>query len=141
VAKRIKMAMVDFAKRVGAMRNGRPDWYGVAERLAEISKPELVAKDGATTRGPGRPKNDDDFLAMEVHRVMWAFDVGVREACRRISLGRKVPIRKVHGRPPGRWATHGSPWKDKHAGTLEQRYFRWLKGEKKRQQKLTIEIK
>jgi hypothetical protein len=141
VAKRIKMAMVDFAKRVGAMRNGRPDWYRVAEHLAAISKPELVAKDGATTRGPGRSKNDDDFLAMEVHRVMWAFGVGVRTACRRISRGDKVPIRKVHGGPTGRWMTLGSPWKRTNPGTLEQRYFRWLKDEKKRQKKLTTEIK
>jgi hypothetical protein len=141
VAKRIKPAMIDFAKRVGAMKNGRPDWYLVAEHLAKISKPELLGENGTTTRRPGRPKNDDDFLAMEVHRVMWAFDVGVREACRRIALGWKVPIRKVHGLPPGRWATRGSAWKGKHPATLEQRYFRWLKGEKERQQKLTIEIK
>jgi len=140
VAKRIKMALVDFAKRVKAMRNGRPDWYLVAEHLAAISHPELLAEDGATTHGPGRPKNDDDFLAMEVHRLVWSFDVGVREACRRISRGDKVPIRKVHGAPTGRW-THGSPWKGTNPGTLEQRYFRWLKDEKKRQEKLTIEIK
>jgi hypothetical protein len=123
------------------MRGGRPDWYRVAEHLAAISQPELLAEDGATTRGPGRPKNEDDFMAMEVHRVMWSFGVGVREACRRIARGDKVPIRKVHGAPTGRWVTLGSPWKGKHPRTLEQRYFRWLKGEKKRQQKLAIEIK
>jgi hypothetical protein len=140
VAKRIKMALVDFAKRLGAMRNGRPDWYLVAEHLAAISNPELLAEDGATTRGPGRPKNGDDFLAMEVHRLMWSFNIGVREACRRISRGDKVPIRKVHGTSTDRW-TRGSPWKGTNPGTLEQRYFRWLKDEKKRQEKLTIEIK
>jgi hypothetical protein len=48
--RRIRFAMIDFAKRIGAMRGGRPDWYRVAERLAEISKPELL-KDGIMTRG------------------------------------------------------------------------------------------
>ena len=43
----------------------------------------------------GRPQNDDDFFAMEVHRVMRAYDCGVRAACVRIARGKKqdkVPL-------------------------------------------------
>jgi hypothetical protein len=152
VAKRIKLAMLDFAKRTGAWRGGRPDWYLALERLAEISKPELLAKDGAMTRGPGRPKDDTDFLAMEVHRVMWAFDVGVAEACRRIGRGDKVPLPtstwKISPgdeaasatRLAGRARTVGSPWKGINAKTLASRYWRWRRAENKREQKLAVKI-
>ena len=137
MAKRIRQAMVDFAKHIGAMRGGRPDWYRVAEALAAIAKPELMKGEAKDTH-LGRPKNDDDFLAVEVQRVMWTFDVGVREACRRIARGYKVPLPTLPGKPP-RW-TVGSPWKGTKPGTLEQRYFRWWKLEQERQKKLTTEI-
>ena len=90
----------------------------------------------------GRPLNDDDFLALEVHRVMQAYKCGVRAACVRIARGKerdKVPL------PPDgtkkRW-TLGSRWQGLNAGTLEQRYFRWLRREEERQkmQTLTIEF-
>jgi hypothetical protein len=137
--KRIKLAMVNFANRIGAMRNGRPDWYAVAVALAEISKPELLAEDGAmTTRGPGRPKNENDFLAMEVHRVMWAFDVGAEEACRRIERGDKVPLATRPDKPPR--FTFGSPWKGIRCTTLASRYWRWRRAEKERQEKLAVKI-
>lgn len=139
MGKRVKPEMLAFAKRVGAWRGGRPDWYTVAERLAEISKPELLTESVMATRGPGRPKNDDeDFLATEVHRVMWAFNIGVREACRRIDRGDKVPLPTRPGKP-ARW-TAGSPWKGTNHGTLESRYWRWRRAESERQKKLTVEI-
>jgi hypothetical protein len=138
VAKRIKLAMLDFARRTGAMRGGRPDWYLVAERLAEISKPELLAKDGATTRGAGRPKNDNDFLATEVNRVMWIFGVGAGEACRRIARGDKVPLPTREGKPQ-RW-TKGSPWAGINHKTLERRYWRWRRDEEERQEKVAVKI-
>jgi hypothetical protein len=154
VAKHIKLAMLDFAKRTGAWRGGRPDWYLVAERLAEISKPELLSGDRVATRGPGRPKSDDDFLAMEVHRVMWAFNVGVAQACRRISRGDKVPLatrpwqvsaptdggEPSIARQKGRYVTKGSAWKGIPATTLASRYWRWRHAEQKRQQKLAVKI-
>ena len=90
----------------------------------------------------GRPQNDADFFAMEVHRVMRAYDCGVRAACVRIARGKKqdkVPLPSAgrKGRPTH---TVGSPWKDQKARTLETRYERWLKREKERQKKLTVKI-
>jgi hypothetical protein len=85
----------------------------------------------------GRPIKDDDFFAMEVHRVMAASHCGVREACRRIANGWKIPL------PPRKGIkrfTKGSPWQNSNAGTLEQRYFRWLRREEKRQQALALKI-
>jgi hypothetical protein len=142
--------MVDFAKRIGAVRGGRPDWYRVAVALAKISKPELLAGGRVTTRGPGRPKSDNDFLAMEVHRVMLACDVGVLEACRRISRGDRVPLATppwqvsapTDGGEPsiarlkGKWKTKGSAWKGIPATTLTTRYWRWRRAENERQQEL-----
>jgi hypothetical protein len=91
-------------------------------------------------RKRGRPLNDDDFFAMEVHRVMRAYKCGVRAACQRIARGKrrdKVPLTPRNG---VQRYTVGGPWKDLNAGTLEQRYFRWLRREEERQKKLTIEI-
>jgi hypothetical protein len=86
----------------------------------------------------GRRQKDDDFLAMEVHRVMRAYDCGVRAACQRIAQGKKVPL------PPRsdgkKRYTIGSPWRGTNAGTLEQRYFRWLRREEKQQQALALRI-
>ena len=133
------------------MRGGRPDWYRVAEYLAALAIPELLQEDEAMTRGAGRPKNTgEDFLAMEVHRVMTAFNVGVAEACRRISRGDRVPLLtapwKVSkdgtaARMKGRFMTKGSPWKGINPTTLESRYWRWRKAEKEQEQKLTVEIR
>jgi hypothetical protein len=94
------------------------------------------------TRGRGRPQNQDDFFAMEVHRVMRAYGCGVRAACVRIARGKrrdKVPLPSAgrKGRPTH---TVGSPWEDQKARTLETRYERWLKREKERQEKLTVKI-
>jgi hypothetical protein len=141
--RRIRASLLKFAERIGATRGGRPDWYRVAETLAEMFVPELVAEDKTMTRGPGRPKNDDDFLAMEVHRVMLVFDIGVEEACRRISRGDKVPGVRLWspGKPAQDASTVGSPWKGTKPGTLEQRYWRWKKAEQWRQKKLAIEIR
>jgi hypothetical protein len=125
-------------------------------------------------RKRGRPIKGDDFLALEIHRVMRAFKCGVRAACRRISRGDDVPLlsapwtmskqgtpRRLKPRRPksqkitskrqkppprpksqksSRWMTRSGEWKGENAGTLEQRYFRWLRREEERQKKLTIEI-
>jgi hypothetical protein len=147
VAKRINPALLNYARRIGAMRNGRPDWYLFAEDLAKISRPDLLEEDGAVTRGAGRPKGDADFLAMEVHRVMWAFSVGVAGACRRISRGDKAPLLTRTWRisppgdeppsatrddRPGRLYTKGSRWQGINPKTLESRYWRWRRDEQKR---------
>jgi hypothetical protein len=101
----------------------------------------------------GRPLKDDDFLAMEVHRVMQAYKCGVRAACKRIARGKKqdrVPLlggpwRLNRKKEPTRQKatkayTIGSPWQGTNAGTLEQRYFRWLRREEERQKAHTLKI-
>jgi hypothetical protein len=86
----------------------------------------------------GRRQKQDDFFAMEVHRVMRAYGCGVRAACQRIAQGKKVPLLS---RSDGKKRyTVGSPWQGTNAGTLEQRYFRWLRREEKRQQTLALKI-
>ncbi len=86
----------------------------------------------------GRPLNDDDFLAMEIIRVMRTFRCGVRAACKRIAEGKKpepLPPRKGMKR-----FIKGSPWQGTNPGTLEQRYFRWLRREEERQKTLMQEF-
>lgn len=99
----------------------------------------------------GRPRKDDDFFAMEVHRVMREYNCGVRAACKRIAEGGKRSQASVYvtlvpppplKEPPRRikgW-TVGSRWKRTNAGTLEQRYFRWLRREEARQKMQTLKI-
>ena len=92
----------------------------------------------------------NDFLAMEVNRVIWAFGVGVDEACRRISRGDAVPllsgpwiVSKPGDGPPkitraeGQYSTKGGKWKGINDKTLARRYKKWLAEEKERQQNKT----
>src|SRR5215213_7016317 len=116
MAKRIRPAMLRFAKEIGAWKGNRPDWYLVAEQLAEIAVPELLSEE-PSGRGPGRPPapergihDRDDFFAAEVHRVQWSFGCGVKEACCIIAKGsKKVPLPTRSGQPK-RSITSG-PWK------------------------------
>jgi hypothetical protein len=129
--------MLDYASRIGAVRkDGRPDWYRLCEVLAAISKPELLKED-RMTRGAGRPKkNDNELLATEVHRTMWALDLDVEQACAHISKGGDVPLLTTPWQlskdgvpervnPEKRWATRGSRWKGVKAATLVRRYYLW----------------
>lgn len=88
----------------------------------------------------GRPINDDDFFAMEVHRMMQAYGCGVRAACQRIARGGRRDKVPLPSRDGIQRYTVGGPWKGLNAGTLEQRYFRWLRREEKRQAALTLRI-
>ena len=139
MAKRIKPAMLRYAANIpGAIKkNGRPDWYLVAEELAQLFIPELLQEDTVIARGPGRPKGNDDFFAADVHWMMQSAECGVAEACRKLSLGDQM---QVPSRPGTRRYIKTDRYKGKNPDTLEQRYFRWLKREKERQQKLAIEI-
>jgi hypothetical protein len=140
MAKRIKPRMVEYARSLGATTKRGPDWYLVAEHLAEIANPELLKNEPAEgTPRPGRRQNQDDFFAMEVHRVMSVYDCGVRAACEKIARGkREVPLPARGG---VRRYTVGSPWKGQKVRALETRYWRWLKREKKRQQEFRVTIR
>jgi hypothetical protein len=143
MAKQIKPGMLRFAKDIGAIKNGKPDWYLVAELLARIAVPELLEETPAAPL-PGRPKlADNDFLAMEIRRVMATSACGEREACRRIARGDLVRSPVSLWRGPGDRVTvytKGSPWKGQNPLTLEGRYARWKRAEKAREARMRITI-
>ena len=87
----------------------------------------------------GRKQTADDFLAMEIHRVMRLHHCGARAACRRIAAGEAEELPPRNGK---RHFTVGSLWRGISAGTLEQRYFRWLRREEAKQvmQAITVKI-
>jgi hypothetical protein len=63
--------MLEFAKRLDAVRNGRPDWYAVAEFLTQPFAfeqfPELLLDDmPAKTRPEGRPAIEWYWLVHDV---------------------------------------------------------------------------
>lgn len=139
--RRLRLRLVNFAKGIGAVRSdGEPDWYRVTEVLAEIVEPKLLEEDGAMTQGPGAPKkNDDELLAVEVHRVMLALGLNVEGACAHIAAGGDVPLQsapwmlspksgvpeQVASLPGKRWGTRSSQWKGIKAATLTRRYYSW----------------
>ena len=88
----------------------------------------------------GRPLNDDDFFAMEVHRVMQAYKCGVRAACVRIARGKERDKVLLSSNGTVKRYTLGSPWKDTNAETLEWRYFAWKRREEARQKAQTLKI-
>jgi hypothetical protein len=116
MAKRIKPRMVEYARSLGATTKRGPDWYLVAEHLAEIANPELLKNEPAEgTPRPGRRQNQDDFFAMEVHRVMSVYDCGVRAACEKIARGkREVPLPARGGSGATQWAARGKVRRSEH---------------------------
>ena len=78
--------MREFAKQIGAMRSGQPDWYAVAEHLAEIARPDLL-KDPPVSRPVGRPKKRRFWLYADVTLVMQQKGCSVIEACRLLAKG------------------------------------------------------
>jgi hypothetical protein len=143
--KRIRPGMVAFADKIGAMKGGRPDWYLVAERLAEITLPELLVEQ-PSGRGPGRPLRGDFLLAWEIHRTMAEYRCSARKACQRITQGKneksetwnRLPLPTREGLKPR--YTVGSEWREANPSTLYQRYLRWKKLEGEYQEKHAIEI-
>jgi hypothetical protein len=151
VARRLRKRLLAFAREIGAVRNdGQADWYRVCEVLAAISMPELLEEDDMT-RGPGRPKNDNELLATEVHRVMWGLDLDVEQACAHISKGGDAPLLTAPWQlskdgvpervnPEKRWVTRGSRWKGVKAATLVRRYYLWREDYAEHQKNFTADI-
>ena len=61
--RRIRPGMLEFAEQIGAMRGDRPDWYAVAEHVAEIAMPDLL-KDPPVSRPVGRPKRTTNYSSL-----------------------------------------------------------------------------
>jgi hypothetical protein len=117
--------MVRFAKAIGAMRNERPDWYAVAEYLAESYAPHLLG-DLPASRPAHRPRQDWYWLARDVGLVMQQENCTIKEACRLLAEGKAFP--NVVNLPNGGSARlQAGKWRGKNPDTLEQRYFEYTK--------------
>lgn len=95
--------MIEFAEQLGAMRGGRLDWYAVAERLAEIAKPDLL-KDPPVSKPVGRPKRETNlsWLYTDVRMMMRRRGRGctIKKACELLAKG-EMPHRIPVTVPPG----------------------------------------
>jgi hypothetical protein len=143
MAKRVKAKMAAYAKHLRAMKNGRPDWYLVAEHLAEIAIPELVSQEEPSGRGPGRPKGEYAFLAWEVDRIMREKGCGVFKACCELASPEGGPqrVRLWGGSDGPNWLmTRGSPWTGENPRTLERRYHEWKNGWEEEQKRHQITV-
>ena len=116
--------MRELAKQLGAMRGGQPDWYAVAEHLAETARPDLL-KDPPLSRRVGRPKENWDGLYDDVRLVMQQKRYrGVLKACKDLSKGylpRQINWRAPDGTVLKLRAAYGE-WKGIKPRTLQQRY-------------------
>jgi hypothetical protein len=95
--------MLEFAKQIGAIRGGRPDWYVLAEHLAAIAKPDLL-KDPPVSKPVGRPKRETNlsWLYMDVRMMMRRRGRGctIKRACELLAKGER-PHRIPVTVPPG----------------------------------------
>jgi hypothetical protein len=125
MAKRIKPGMRDLAEQLGAIQGNRPDWYRVAEHLAQIARPDLL-KDPPVSRPVGRPKRNYVWLLYDVDLVRAQRNCTIKEACARLAKG-ECPHRVSVRMPDGsrRWGRGAMGlWKGKSAKRLEVDYQR-----------------
>jgi hypothetical protein len=129
--------MLQFAKDIGAMRNGRPDWYAVAERLAPFAAgefPQLLQDDFPVSRPAHRPRKEDWYwLFRDVDLVRRQRNCTVKKACELLAKGEK-PYRARYTVSAGErhWIRiQSGAWQGTKAKTLEQRYYEWLRHQKK----------
>jgi hypothetical protein len=167
MAKQIKPGMLRFAKALGAMKNGRPDWYLVAEELAAVAAPELLKGEPVASRPAGRPKSkkpddeSDEVLAIEIDYLKWTKKfASLKKACEYLSesgfyerqyvtndVARDSAGEPIRG-PDGKFLVikhtktikFRNPWKAIPAETLKRRYQAWLKLEKLRRAEMSITI-
>ena len=129
--KRIKSSMLKFARELGAMRGKRPDWYLVAEHLAEIARPDLL--DSPST-GPGRKGNNWFFLVTDVNLVQRQKDCSVEDACGWLVEG-YLPHHVTATLPDGtqvKGRAASEKWKGREPENMRQRYYQCLREWRKR---------
>jgi hypothetical protein len=139
--------MVEFAKCIDAVRNGRPDWYAVAEFLAPFAFehfPELLLDDMPAANGrPGRPAIEWYWLVHDVDLLIRQRKCRtVKVACRLLAKGEEpYRVRVTTGEGKRRAARMQSgPWKGKKPRSLEQRYYEHLRVWGKLAEEQSIEI-
>ena len=127
--KRIRAAMVELAREIGAMRGGRPDWYLVAEHLAETARPVLLESPPESNRPTGRPKADGYAIVFDVTAVRNEKGCGVREACNLLAQGElphRVTMRRLDGTAVKLRAA-SRQWKNQDPHTLRVSYYKYLR--------------
>jgi hypothetical protein len=134
--------MLQFAKEIGAIHGGRPDWYAVAELLAETFAPQLL-KDGPSSRPAHRPQKENWFwLVHDVELIVRQRGCTVKEACRRLAKGEKPHLVRITVGPGDRRQAQiqSGKWKGTKPRTLEQRYYEWLRSWKKESDERSLKI-
>jgi hypothetical protein len=155
--------MIKLAREIGAIRNGKPDWY----RVAEFFAPPEFLQGAPASRPVGRPKNEkpddqsDEVLAIEINHLKWTKKfASVKKACEHLSesgfyerryvtadVAKDSAGKPLFG-PDGKGSVIqktktikiANPWKGVPAATLKRRYQAWLKIEKQRQTEMSIAI-
>jgi hypothetical protein len=140
--------MVEFAKRIDAFRNGRPDWYAVAEFLAPFAFehfPELLRDDmPAKNRPEGRPAIEWYWLVHDVELIRQQRPGYTVKAAIKLLANGEAPHRVLMTdagtgeRRPGR--IQSGLWKGQKPRSLEQRYYEHLRVWEKLAEEQSIEI-
>jgi hypothetical protein len=123
--RRIRDGMVQFATDMGAIRGGRADWYAVAEHLAETYAPQLLG-DLPASRPAHRPRRDWFWLVRDVGLVRQRENCTIQKACWLLAKGKAFP--NVVTLPKGESIrVQAGKWVGMKPGTLEQRYYEWIR--------------
>jgi hypothetical protein len=141
--------MLEFAKRLDAVRNGRPDWYAVAEFLTQPFAfeqfPELLLDDmPAKTRPEGRPAIEWYWLVHDVELLRRQRPGRTVKGAIKLLTDGEAPHRVLvtdagtGERRPAR--IQSGPWKGQKPRSLEQRYFEYKRAWKKLAAKQSMEI-
>lgn len=126
--------MLQFAKEIGAVRNGRPDWYAVAEYLVPFAAgkfPQLLGDDSPASRPAHRPPKENWFwLVHDVNLIIRQKEgCTVIEACRLLAKGER-PHRVFAYNQAGESREvyiQSGKWRGMKPRTLEQRYYDHLR--------------
>jgi hypothetical protein len=137
--------MQKFAKTIDAVRNGRPDWYAVAEFLVPFAAeqfPELLSDDVPANDGPGRPPKEWYWLAHDVDLIRRQRHCTIKRACLQLAKGERPYLTRVTLGSGERQSVRiqSGKWKGEKPRTLEQRYFEWMRGWKKESEQRSIKI-
>lgn len=118
--KRRKSQMVDLARHLGAVRNGHPDWYALAEKLAA----ELYVMDEPEQKA-GQPTLRELRLYQDVKTVQLVKGCSILKACNVLVKKRRENL--------GKWRTADGTrvvippvsnlWKSKNPESLKTRFF------------------
>jgi hypothetical protein len=146
--RRVRSSMLKFAKTVDAIRNGRPDWYAVAEFLAPFAAeqfPELLSDDVPARGRPGRPHKENWYwLVHDVDLVRRQQHCTIKKACLQLAKGEAPHLSRItlgSGERRSVWILQSGKWKGEKPRTLEQRYYEWMRGWKKESAERSIKIK